>query len=91
MHECGGSFERLNQIRLQRILQKRSHSAFSMKVMGGNGLIVAGVANNDAAQACLQVGDGGCQAENGHNLGSNRYIEAVFTALPPKPHTMLRS
>ena len=78
VHECRGSFKRLNQIGLQSILQERSHSAFGMKVMGSNGLIVAGVANNDATQALLQVGDGGCQAEDGHNLGGNRNIEAVF-------------
>lgn len=34
VHECRGSFERLHQIGLQRVLQKRRHSAFSMKDHG---------------------------------------------------------
>ncbi len=79
VHERRGAFQGLHQVRLQGVLQQGRHGAFSVQVVRGDGLVVAGVAHHDAAQALLQVGDGGCQAEDGHDLGGNRDVEAVFT------------
>ena len=76
--ERGGAFQGLHQVRLQGILQQGGHGAFGVQVMRSDGLVFAGVSHHDTAQALLQVGDGGCQAEDGHNLGGNRDIEAVF-------------
>ena len=49
-----------------------------MQVVRGDGLVVEGVADHDAAEAFLQVGDGSGQAEDGHNLAGHGDVEAVL-------------
>ncbi len=80
--EGGVALQGLHQIRLQGVLQQGAHGPFGLKVMGGHGLIIIGVAHHDASQALFQVSDGGCQAEDGHDLGGHGDIEAVFPRHP---------
>ena len=63
---------------LQGVLQQRGHGALGLQVVGRDGLVVVGVAHHDAAQALLQVGDGGGQAEDGHDLAGHGDVEAVL-------------
>ena len=79
MHEGRRAFEGLYEIGLERIFQQRRHSAFCAEIMRRDRFIVVGVGHHDLAQTLLQIGDGSCKAENGHDLGCDRDIEAVFT------------
>ena len=78
MHEGRGAFQGLDQVGLQGVLQQRGHRTFRLQVVGGYGFIVIGVADDDTAQALLQVGDAGCQAEDRHDLACNGDVEAIF-------------
>ena len=53
-------------------------NTLGMQVVSGDGLVVVGVAHHDAAQALLEVSDGSGQAEDGHDFGSHRDVEAVL-------------
>ena len=77
--EGGSTFQGLDQVGLQGILQEGCHGALGLQVMGGDGGAVIGVSHHHAAQALLQVGDGGGKAQNGHDLGGNGNIKAVLT------------
>ena len=74
----GRTLERLNQVRLERILKQRSHGALSLEVAGANGLASKAVADDDLAQALLEVVDARGQAQDCHDLGGNGDIEAVL-------------
>ena len=76
--ERGRALERLHEVRLERVLEQRSHGAFGMQIVSGDGLVVEGVAHHDAAEALLQVGNAGRQAENSHDLGRHGDVEAVL-------------
>ena len=78
VHERGGALERLHQVRLERVLEQGRHSPFRMQVVRGHGLVFVGVAHHDAAQALLEVGNAGGQAEDGHYLAGHGDVEAVF-------------
>ncbi len=51
MDEGGRAFQRLHQIRRQRILEQRRHRALRLEVAGAHRLAVAGIADNDFATA----------------------------------------
>ena len=76
--EGGGALQGLDQVGLEGVLQQGRHGAFGLEVVGGDGLAVVGVAHDDAGQALLEVGDGGGQAEDGHDLGCDGDVEAVL-------------
>ena len=76
--EGGGALQGLDQIGLQRILQKRGHSALSLEVVGGDGLAVISVGHHHAAQTGLQIGDIRSQAQHGHDLAGDGDVEAVL-------------
>ena len=75
----GGAFQGLDQIGLKGILQQSSHSAFSLQIVSRNGLVLIGVADDDAAQSRLQIRNVGRQAQDCHNFGSNGNVETVFS------------
>ena len=78
MNKRRRALESLHQVRLQGILQKGCHGAFGMQVAGSDGLVVAGVSDDHAGQAGLQVVDVGSEAEHGHDLAGDGDIEAVL-------------
>ena len=78
VHERRRAFQRLHEVRLEGVLQQRGHGALRLEVAGRDGLVVARVAHDDAGQALFEVGDGGGQAEDGHDLAGNRDVEAVL-------------
>ena len=74
----GSALQRLDKIRLESIFQQRRHSAGCLQIMGGNGCTVIGIAHNNAAQARLQIGQGGGKAQYRHDLTGHRDIVAVI-------------
>ncbi len=73
--------ERLHQVRRERVLQQHRHGSVRLEVARMHRLVVAGVADDDAAEALLQVLERGRQAENRHDLGSHHDIEAVLARI----------
>ena len=73
------ALKRLHQVRLERVLQERRHSALGLEVVSGDRLAVVGVAHDYARQALLEVGDVAREAEHGHDLAGDGYLEAVLT------------
>ena len=55
--KCGRALERLHQIGLERILKQRGHGALSLEVAGADGLAGIAVADDNLAQALLEVVD----------------------------------
>ena len=78
VHERGRALERLHEVRLERVLEQGRHRALGVQVVRRDRLIVVGVAHHDATQTLLEVGDGGGQAEDGHDLGGHGDVEAVL-------------
>ncbi len=78
VHEGRGALQRLHEVRLQGVLQKRGHGALGLQVVGRDRRVIVGVAHHDAAQTLLQVGDGGGQTEDGHDLAGHGDVEAVL-------------
>ena len=73
------AFQRLHEIRLERILQQRGHRADSVQITRCYRLFIIGICDYNARKTLLEVGDRGCEAEYRHDLRSNRDIIAVFT------------
>ena len=72
------ALEGLNQVGLERVLEQGRHGALSLKVAGTNGLAGKAVANDNLAQALLEVVDARGQAQDRHDLGGNGDVEAVL-------------
>jgi len=68
-------FQRLHQVRHQRVFQQHRHRAFGLQVAGVDRLAVAGVTDNDPAQTLFQVFQTIGQAEDRHDFGSHRDVE----------------
>ena len=79
MNEGRCAFKRLYEVRLDRVLQKSSHRALRLQISGCDRFAVNIVGDNDAGQSFLEVNDVIGEAENCHDLGSDRDIETVFT------------
>ena len=77
--ERGIVLQRLDQVGLDGVLQKRGAGALGVEVVHGDRLAVVGVGNHHAAKAGLQVIEVARQAEGGHDLGGNGDVEAVLT------------
>ncbi len=71
-------FERLHQIGRERVLQQRRHRAGRFDVGGADRLAVAGLPDDDAAKAPLQIGEVGGQAKDRHDLRGDGDVEAVL-------------
>ena len=78
VHEGGVVLERLDQVGLDGVLEQRGAGALGVDVVHGDGLAVVGVGHDHAAQAGLEVGEVGGQAEGGHDLGGHGDVEAVL-------------
>ena len=74
----GRALERLHQVGLERILKQRGHGTLGLKVAGTDGLTGKAVADDDLAQALLEVADTRRQAQDCHDLGGDGDIEAVL-------------
>ena len=70
--------ERLHQVRRERGLQQRRHGAVRLQVARQDRLVVVPVADDDAPEALLQVGEAARQAQDRHDLGGHHDVEAVL-------------
>ena len=70
--------ERLHQVRHQRVLQQDGHRPRRLELLGGHQLAIAGLADDHPAEAALEIGEIGREAEHRHDLGRDRDVEAVL-------------
>ena len=80
MHERRVVLERLDQVRLDGILEQRGAGTLGLDVGNGDRLAGAAVGDDDAAEAGLEVVKVGGQAEHCHDLGGDGDVEAVLAA-----------
>ena len=78
MNERRRAFERLHQVGGERVLEERGHGALRLQIAGADRLLVARVADDDAAEAPPQIVEIGSEAEDGHHFRGDRDVEAVF-------------
>src|SRR5882672_1952541 len=70
--------ERLDEVGLDRVLQQHRHRAVRLEILRENRFLLARVADDDLAQALLQVLERVGQAEDRHDLGGDDDIEPVL-------------
>ena len=68
MDERDVLLQRLNEVRLDRVPEQDRHGALSVQIADVHRRAVARVADENVAESRFQVGDGGGQAQNGHDL-----------------------
>jgi hypothetical protein len=68
MHKRGIVLERLDQIGFQRIPQQHRHRPVRLQVTGTDGLLLSRVADDDVANAFLEIMKRRGQTENRHHL-----------------------
>ena len=78
VHEGRRALERLHEVGLQGVLEQGGHGASGLELAGSHRLAGVGVAHDDAAQTLLEVGDVARKAQDRHDLGGNRDVEAVL-------------
>ena len=78
MHKGRGSFQGLNQVRPERVLEQGCHGADGLQVACRNRLAFKVVAHDDAGKARLQVFNRGGQAENRHDFRSHGNVKSVL-------------
>jgi hypothetical protein len=78
MDESGRALERLHQVGRQRVLQEHRHRPVRLELGRAHRLTLAGVGDDDVAQPRLQVLEVLGQAEDRHDLGGHRDVEAVL-------------
>ena len=78
VHERRRALEGLHQVGRQRVAQQRGHRAVGAELARGHRLHGAGVADDDVADAPLEVGPRLGEAEDRHQLGGDDDVEAVL-------------
>ena len=76
MDERRVAFQRLHEVRLQRVLQQHGHRAVRLEVAGRDRRLVAPAADVDLAEPALQVRAVRGEAEDRHDLRGHRDIVA---------------
>ncbi len=79
MDECRRAFQALDQIGLQCILEDGGHGTCGLEVACCDCIAFIGIADDDPAQAGLEVRYRSRETEYGHDLGGNGDVVAVFT------------
>ena len=69
---AGPPFERLEQVRLQGVLQQHGHRAGDADVLGRDGLAIRGRREDDPPEPRPEVLQVGGQRQDGHDLGADR-------------------
>ena len=68
----------MHQVGLERVLKQRGHGTLGLKVAGTDGLAGKAIADDNLAQALLEVVNARRQAQDCHDLGGDGDIEAVL-------------
>jgi hypothetical protein len=90
VHERRVVFQRLHQVRRQRVLQQHGHRAVHLQVARRDRPAVARLADHDAAQPLLQVRSDESPGTDGHHLGGHDDVEAVLARNPLSPARPVR-
>ena len=72
------AFERLHEVGGERVLEERRHRTDRLQVARGDRAVVIGIAHDDAGKPRLEIGNRGGKAEDRHDLGGHRDVEAVL-------------
>ncbi|GJE30649.1 hypothetical protein LDDCCGHA_0818 [Methylobacterium oxalidis] len=78
MDEGRVALQGLHEVGLQRVLEEHGHRARGLHVLEGDELAVAGLGDDDAAEALLEILEVLGEAEHRHHLGGHRDVEAVL-------------
>ena len=70
------AFQRLHQVRRDRVLEQRGHRAVGLELPGAHRLAVAGVADDDVAEPLLEVFEILGEAEDRHHFRRHGDVEA---------------
>ena len=81
VNESGRALERLHKVRRDRLLEQRGHGAVRLQVTRADRFAIARIGNDDVAEALFQIFEILGQAEDGHDFGSDRDVEASFTRI----------
>ena len=72
------AFERLDEIRINGFLEQDRHRAVGLQLARRHRPPVAHVADDDAAEALLEVFKPACEAKDRHHLGGDGDVETRF-------------
>ena len=75
----GRVFEGLDEVGLQRVLQKRGHCARGFQIVRRDGFPFKRVPHDDAPEARFEVGKRGRKAQNRHDLACDGNVVAVLS------------
>ena len=81
VNERRRAFQRLHQIRCDRVLEQRRHGAVALQLARAHRLTLARVADDDVAEARLEIFEVLGEAEDRHHLGRDRNVEAGFARI----------
>ena len=76
MDEGGRAFQRLHQVRRDRVLQQRRHGAVRLEVAGADRLTVARIGDDDVAEPLLEVVEILGETEDRHHFRGDGDVEA---------------
>ena len=76
VHEAELPLERLDDVRLDRVLEQHRHRAGRLDLLGRDRVAVRRVADRDRAELPAQIGEVGRERENRHHLARGRDVEA---------------
>ena len=74
--EGGRAFQRLHQVRRDRVLQQRGHRAVRVQIAGADRLTVARIGDDDVAEPLLQILEILGEAEDRHHFRRDGDVEA---------------
>ena len=75
------AFERLHEIRRQRVLEQHGHRASGLQIFGRDRLFVRSIGDDDFAEPLLQILEIAGEAEDRHHFGGDRDVEAVLARI----------
>ena len=89
VNKSGSPLQRLDEVRLDGVLEQSGHGAFGFQVVSSDRLAIVGVADNDPGKTGFEVHQVRSEAQHGHDLTGNRDVKTILTGnalrLPAEP------
>ena len=82
MNDSWRMCQRLNEVRLDCVLQKNGNRTGHSKLVNRNRLSVKSISDDDASNALFKIGNVFCKTDDGHQFGCHRNVETVFSRNP---------
>ena len=79
VHKCRRTFQRLHQVRFERIFQQRRHSARRLQLAAGDRLVVRRVSHDDVGQPLFQIANRAGQTQYRHDFARDRDVKTILT------------